>query len=203
MSAGWWVNNTGSVSNSSASSWVTGSYDVGGLVGNNGGTISNSSASYNVTGTGSVGGLAGYNYGTISNSYVSSGYVYGNTLTPTHLGGLVGNNTGTLTNSHYDINGVSIQDSNSYVTLGGLYNDVPNINGVGQFTDWLTHGLSLNIADYASLAGSGNNYTINSVPGMKDLLGFANNAAYTFTLGTNIDLVNNPGFIYSLSGGGL
>lgn len=182
--------NYGTIDNSSsASGWVNGTHDIGGLVGYNGGTISNSFASGNVTGNTAVGGLAGYNYGTISNSYVSSGYVYGYNL---YVGGLVGQNTGVLTNSHYNINAVSINDS-TVVTLGGLYDDYPSNGAVGQFSDWLTNGLTLNIANYASLSGIGNNYTISSVQGMKDLLGFADNAAYTFTLAGNINLVSNPG----------
>lgn len=186
--------NYGTIDNSSASGNVKGSYYVGGLAGyNGGGTISNSFfASGNVTGSASVGGLVGSSNGTISNSYVSSGMVWGATGSSIHLGGLVGENTGVLTNSHYNINGVSINDG-TYVTLGGLYDDNPSNGAAGQFDDWLTHGLSLNIANYASLSGSGNNYTINSVQGMKDLLGFADNAAYTFTLGANINLASVQG----------
>ncbi len=183
--------NYGTIDNSSASGSVNGTHYVGGLVGYNGGTISNSNASNNVTGNTAVGGLAGYSYGTIINSYVSSGTVNGYNF---YVGGLVGQNTGVLTNSHYNINAVSINDG-TVVTLGGLYDDNPSNGAVGQFSDWLTHGLTLNIANYASLSGSGNNYTINSVQGMKDLLGFADNAAYTFTLAANIDLGNTGLYI--------
>ena len=182
--------NYGTIDISSASGSVNGTHYVGGLVGYNGGTISNSFASGSVTGNTAVGGLAGYSYGTIINSYVSSGMVWGST----YLGGLVGQNTGVLTNSHYNINAVSINDG-PVVTLGGLYDDNSSNGAAGQFSDWLTNanGLTLNIANYASLSGSGNNYTIKDVQGMKDLLGFADNAAYTFSLAANIDLVNNIG----------
>jgi len=172
----------GTIGNSSFSGSVKGSSSVGGLVGYNGGTIDNSSASGAVSGASNVGGLAGYSYGTIGNSYVSSGSVSGTS----YVGGLVGGDNGVTNNSHYDIANVTINGS-SYVTLGGLY--------TLQYQDWLTHGLSLNIANYsATLVSAGvNNYTINSVQGMRDLLGFADNAAYTFTLGNTIDLVNDPG----------
>ena len=83
--------NDGTVSNSSASGAVTGSNNVGGLVGNNfNGTVSTSSASGAVTGSGySVGGLVGLNdEGTVSNSSAS-----GNVTGFSGVGGLVGRNS--------------------------------------------------------------------------------------------------------------
>lgn len=177
--------NSGSIDSSYANATnVNGGSQLGGLAGSNYGTIINSNAAASISGSGgSVGGLAGYNGGTISNSYVSSGYIWGST----HVGGLVGQNTGVLTNSHYDIDVVALMDSaGTYVTLGGIY-DV-------QYQDWLTHGLMLNIADYASLTPSGtNSYSISTVQGMKDLLGFADNPAYTFSLAADINLATATG----------
>lgn len=171
--------NSGTISSSSVSGYMNGGSYVGGLVGSGYGTISNSSFSGTVLGVNYVGGLAGINSGTISNSYVSSGSVTGTT---NYIGGLAGSNNGQVNNSHYDIDKVAIQGNiSTYVTLGGLYD--------GQYTDWLTGGLKLNIANYASsLSGSGNNYTVNSVQGFKDLLGFADNPAYNFMLTADVDL---------------
>ncbi|MCK9202654.1 MAG: hypothetical protein M0P42_16140, partial [Gallionella sp.] len=182
----------GTISNSSASGIVKGSYGVGGLAGYNSGTISDSFAAGTVSGISNVGGLAGYSYGTIGNSYVSSGSVTGTS----YVGGLVGsNNSGVLKNSHYDITNVLI-NAGSYVTLGGLYNAA----GAGQYNDWITHGLKLDILNYSGAGKSleliGGAYTIKDVQGLKDLLGFADNAAYTFTLGNSIVLSTNDAGLY-------
>ncbi|AMB44414.1 YDG domain-containing protein [Methylobacterium sp. AMS5] len=76
---------------------VTGSDNVGGLVGNNSGTVSRSYASGSVTGSLDVGGLVGNNTGTVSQSY-ASGSVTGSSI----VGGLVGSNTGPLTSTYWD-----------------------------------------------------------------------------------------------------
>ena len=178
--------NDGTISNSYSNGTVSGTSTIGGLVGSNYVTISNSYSSGTVSGTSTIGGLVGMNGGTISNSY-SSGAVNGSS----YVGGLVGSNYnktsfegygyGTLNNSHYNIDSVAINNvTGTYVTQGGLFN--------AQYQDWSSHGMTLNIANYASLAGSGNNYSISSVQGMKDLLGFADNSAYTFSLSNDIDL---------------
>ena len=161
---------------------VNGLVHVGNLVGYNYGTVNNSYAAGNVSGHQYVGGLAGFNNaGTISNSY-SAGNVNGST----YVGGLVGYNHGEmLINSHYNIDAVAI-NGGAQVTPGGLY--------ATQFNDWLAHGMALNIANYTSLAPvTANSFSINSVQGFKDMLGFADNPAYTFTLANNIDLSTAPG----------
>jgi hypothetical protein len=77
---------TGAVSVSGSS----GSQDVGGLVGSNGGNISDCYSTGTVSGSWDVGGLVGYNsYGDISNCY-STGAVSGSSS----VGGLVGFNKG-------------------------------------------------------------------------------------------------------------
>jgi filamentous hemagglutinin family protein len=180
--------NDGADSNSHATGNVSGSSYVGGLVGMNSSTVSNSYATSNVSGSSSVGGLVGVNSSTVSNSYATS-----NVSGSSSVGGLVGYNSGTVTNSYYNINAVAINGGN-YVTPGGLYNDYASHNGIGQFTDWLNSGLTLNIANYPSLTNVGtNSYTISNVQGLKDLLGFSGNAAYTFTLTSNINLSFTPG----------
>jgi hypothetical protein len=80
--------NTGIISNSSATGTVTSQGYTGGLIGSqDNGTISNCSSWVNVNVNGSYigGGLAGYSGGSILNSHS-----YGNVLGRTELGGLVG-----------------------------------------------------------------------------------------------------------------
>ena len=158
-----------------------------------------------------VGGLAGVNSGSINNAYVygqceghwhcrraggiqnngsiSNAYATGSVTGSSCVGGSVCSAFfGTLTNSHYDIDQMVINGSH-YVTQGGLYD--------AQYQDWFTHGETLNIADYAAtlpLDGTSGYYTVGSVQGMKDLLGFVDNASYKFRLSTNIDLSTASGF---------
>jgi hypothetical protein len=97
--------NAGTVNNSYSSGSVTGDSRVGGLVGWNQATLSNSYSDCSVMGSTRVGGLTGDNWyyrGTVSNSY-STGSVTGST----RVGGLVGiNYYGSVTNS-YSIGSVS------------------------------------------------------------------------------------------------
>ncbi len=181
--------NSGTVNNSYATGVVNGNYIVGGLVGANNGTISNSYATGSVTGgttTLSVGGLVGANYGTISNSY-ATGSVTGGTG-GFYVGGLVGSNSGTLNNAFYNVDAVLI-NSTHQLTAGGLYNT--------QYTDWFTHGETLNITDYSATlpVGTGGYYDVSTVQGLKDMLGFSeSNAALNFRLTSSIDLTGNAGF---------
>jgi hypothetical protein len=91
--------NEGLVNNSYSSGSVTGKERVGGLVGWNQATLSNSYSTCTVTGDSSVGGLVGDNWyyrGILSNSY-STGSVTGST----QVGGLVGVNFyGNVTHSY-------------------------------------------------------------------------------------------------------
>jgi len=170
---------TGQVSGGSAN-------DVGGLVGSYSGNISNAHATGNVIGSAYfVGGLVGNFYaGTITNSY-SSGNVRG---TGNYDGGLVGGGHGdAIINSHYNVETTTINGSHA-LTVGGLYS--------AQYQDWLSHGMTLDIANYASSLphdSASGYYRLNSVQGLKDLLGFADNAAYKFRLTGNIDLAGTPG----------
>ncbi|MHB1121939.1 MAG: two-partner secretion domain-containing protein [Ramlibacter sp.] len=180
----------GTVSNSYATVPVTGASTVGGLVGYNFGSISNSYASGAVTGTAAnsyAGGLAGFTSGSsssIRNSY-ATGTVTGNNV----LGGLVGyaSDLGTVQNSHYNIDAVAINGTSSHVTPYGLY--------AAQYLAWLGNGKALSIADYAAtLPLSSGYYQIGTVQGLKDLLGFADNPAYKFRLGADLDLAAIPGW---------
>ena len=92
------VDDAATVGNSYATGNVSGSSNVGGLVGENESAISNGHASSSVSGTSNLGGLVGWNNaGTISNSYATGGVSGGNSI-----GGLVGynNNGGKVDNTY-------------------------------------------------------------------------------------------------------
>ncbi len=98
----------GLIANSHASTTVTGTAYVGGLVGENQGTIRNSYATGTVNGYFFVGGLVGNNeaLATIDNSY-ATGAVTGS-MGGEQVGGLVGSNSGALSNSFYNVDQVEI-----------------------------------------------------------------------------------------------
>jgi hypothetical protein len=123
------------VSNSYSTGSVTGSWQVGGLVGGTfwGSYVSNSYSTADVTGYSQhVGGLVGGSWGTVSNSY-STGSVTGGDWA---IGGLVGANWGTVNNS-YSTGSVT----GSYWTVGGLVGwnhegTVRNSYATGSVTGW-------------------------------------------------------------------
>jgi filamentous hemagglutinin family protein len=189
----------GVIDNSHASTNVTGTADVGGLVGDNQGAIRNSYATGSVYGLFYVGGLLGNNeaLATIDTSY-STGAVT-SSAGGEQVGGLVGSNAGALSNSFYDVDQVQINGSHQ-MTLGGIYD--------AQYLDWINHNETLNIANYSSSlpAGTGGYYNVSSVQGIEDLLGFSeNNAADSFRLTANISLPAGlfiPYFMGSFDGAG-
>ena len=175
--------NSGTIINSYAEGNVTSTASfTGGLVGVSDGLVSNSHASGNVSGTNSVGGLEGANLYSVVDSY-ATGSVSGNH----EVGGLVGSNSqGTLSNSFYNVDQVIINGGSS-LTVGGIYN--------AQYQDWISHGETLDIANYSSLtSGSGGYYNVGSIQGLKDMLGFAEDPSFSFRLTASIDLSNAPGF---------
>jgi len=184
--------NSGTISDAFATGRVIGESQVGGLVGNNSDTISDAFATGSVSGTGNVGGLVGSNSDTISDAYAT-----GSVTGTNNVGGLVGSNflDGSISNSHYDIDQVVINGSH-FVTVGGIYHN--------QFQDWFSHDKTLNIANYAAtlpLDGTSGYNSIDSLQGMKDLLGFVDSANYNFRLSADINLAAAPGFfIPSLAG---
>lgn len=121
-------NYDGIIENSYATGSVTGTSNVGGLVGLNWNTINNSYATGNVTGTNYVGGLTGYNKSTISNSYAT-----GNITGTTNVGGLAGSSLNTIRDSYAtgDVTGTS--------NIGGLlgqnqYAEIDNAYSIGKVT---------------------------------------------------------------------
>ena len=129
---------TATLSKSYATGIVSGTNEVGGLVGHNGNTITQSYATGQVTGTGNdAGGLVGRNSGgTVGNSY-ASGTVYGNN----NAGGLVGWNVGGTGGSSYSgstgSNGASASITKSYATgavtsTGNYAGGLVGLNAGGQ-----------------------------------------------------------------------
>jgi len=160
---------------------VSGSTEVGGLVGvNEDGTVSDSHVTGEVRGRGpydfiTAGGLVGNNEGTVTNSQFTDGLV-----TAPNAGGLVGRNkySGTVENSFFDIDSVRI-DGVSRVDFSGLYEE--------QFQDWISNDMNLDVSDYYDKSGQ-DHYEIDSLQGLKDLLGFAGEEEYSFRLTSDIDL---------------
>ena len=172
--------NRGNISESFATGTVTGHQSIGGLVGfNDEGSIDDSDAVTNVTANRNVGGFVGENSGHIQNSY-SIGNVTGGTP-----GGLIGSNEGTVLNSFYNVDETLIH-GDRFITRFGILG--------GQFHDWISNDLILDIDDYSdTLVPIDGSYGINDVQGLKDLLGFAHIEEYAFLLTDDIDLVDDPG----------
>ncbi|KAB8058115.1 filamentous hemagglutinin N-terminal domain-containing protein [Janthinobacterium sp. FT14W] len=144
--------NAGLVSNSHASTTVSGDNNVGGLVGENyGGTISASHASGKVSGVADrVGGLAGSNSGSVTGSYAT-----GDASGLRNVGGLVGDNRG------YD--GAIAQVSGSYAS-GNITAVEDNAGG---------------LVGYNKSGTIANSYASGKVSGDRDvggLLGFSSRA---------------------------
>lgn len=191
--------NTGTISASSVNGTggtlsVSGVDMAGGLVGYlSAGSIATSHVSAaTVSGVSMVGGLVGQSnvLTTVSDSYVSSGAVV---ASGSYIGGLIGRDWGTRTNSYFDIDNVTTNGGNN-VTLGGLY----NTGGVGQYNDWFNGGVltPLIIGNYTTtlvLQGD-SSYGIGTQQGMKDMLGFADNPIYNFSLTAPVDLTGMAGF---------
>ena len=177
---------SGEISASHYEGNVRGGNRTGGLVGDNRGTVTGchamTSGVTHIQGDNAVGGIAGRNVGVIAGSWADTD-VRGNQ----DIGGIAGLTIdGTLTNSFYNIDETKISQGN-HITSGGIFND--------QYQDWVNNSYSLNISDYSStLTPSGDYYEVNTVQGMKDLLGFAGETGFKFRLAGNIDLSGQDGF---------
>jgi methylglyoxal synthase len=127
--------NEGLVNNSYSSGSVTGDSRVGGLVGDNWyyrGILSNSYSTGSVTGSTQVGGLVGVNYyGNVTHSY-STGSVTGSS----QVGGLVGYNKATVSNSFWDKVTSGMEESD-----GGTGKTTAEMMDIATFTDTETEGL--------------------------------------------------------------
>ncbi len=158
---------------------VTGSMEVGALVGFNDGTISRSHSSGTVTGHSGVGGLVGtIHVGTVADSY-SSCIVTGNS----NVGGLVeGIAYGTVRNSYYNYDQVLINGEN-VITVGALYHE--------DFQEWLDNGRFLDVND--RLPYEDGYYLIDDSQDFKQLLAFGQDSSLRFRLTSNLDLAGEPG----------
>jgi len=127
--SGWYIGglagkNDGTVSNSHATGNVTGTSNVGGLVGENGlsagGTIENSYATGNVDASSSrVGGLVGWMYH--ADSTITGSYATGNVSGRQRTGGLVGQvYEGTVNNSYALNTGISRGSGSASTTFGRI-----------------------------------------------------------------------------------
>jgi len=176
------------VEHSSNLSDVTGSSEIGGLVGRQYySTVDNSFNKGTVSAISCAGGLiANPGYGSyITNSYntgsVSSQYPC--------LGGLLGNEiSAAVQNSFYNYE-EALLNGEQVISFAALDND--------QFTDWLNNDLSIDIDNY--LTSNGEFYLINDVTDLHNMLPFGYDEEYRFLLTSDIDLSNDPGlFIPSL-----
>ena len=173
--------NQGKISYCYSTGNVSGIGVVGGLVGYNGRSVSNSYATGNVSGIELIGGLIGNNSNSVLRSY-ASGSVNGNN----QVGGVVGYTSKILTDTFYNIDRVLINGGH-YVTVGGIFND--------QYEDWFINNMSLNISNYDStLIFDGSHYNVNSISGLKNLLGFSHDQEYRFGLDSDIDMSGEVGF---------
>jgi hypothetical protein len=145
---GW---NCGSISNCYSTGAVSGSYEVGGLVGEN--YYSNISQCYStgtVSGSSSVGGLVGYNYYSNISQCYSTGTVSGSSW---RIGGLVGYNYGGNISNCYSTGAVSGSPISQYV--GGLvgYNGGGSV--ISSFWDTETSGQTIGVGGGSSVGISG------------------------------------------------
>ncbi len=163
---------------------ITGSSEIGALVGWNGGTISGCTVSGKVTGTSNVGGIVGYQYGgTVSGNTVFS-KVSGNN----YVGGLVGTNTsgGTVSGNKYYTNQtkeVGLNSTNNGVTNNTRYYSITVLEGVTfTFTggDTITDGTNTYYA-------SGTTFTLTLTAGeFKDGYAFSTGDSFTITQDTTV-----------------
>ena len=158
----------GSISDSYATSNVSGVSNVGGLVGRSNGSIGDSYATSNVSGVSNVGGLVGRSNGSISDSYatgtvegnlevgglvgtqsgdakVINSFAFGAVRGEDQVGGLVGLNEGQISNSH--ATGEISARSSTATTIGGL---VGQLTGSGTVNNSFALG---NISSNANRVG--------------------------------------------------
>ena len=125
-------NQNSTISNAYANVTVTGSDNVGGVVGvnYNNATISNSYATGTVTGDANVGGLVGGNY---NNSTISNSYATGTVTGLTVVGGLVGydnSNNALIINSYYS------QSTGRNDTGKGIRKTTDEMKQLATFAGW-------------------------------------------------------------------
>ena len=179
--------NTGTIKNLNvANARITGR-TVGGIAGGNMGTIQNTSVSGTLSGTDSVGGLVGFQV--LATSLLADSVSTASITGSSSYGGVIGDlDNGTLRNTHYNADTVLVNGATSSLSMGGLRG--------AQYTDWISHGRTLDIANYSSLLprdSASGAYLVSNVAGLNALLGFVDRPDLTFRLSANIDLAPAPG----------
>ena len=194
--------NNGEISRSAASGDVSGSDQVGGLVGSNdsSGNISHSHASGTIADGWNAGGLAGSNDGNISDSYasgevnggyagglvgnnsglISSSYAIGNVHGSQDTGGLAGRSDGSISNS-YASGAVDTSDDGQYSGIGGL---VGTANGGSIINAYATGNVS-GTRNVGGLVGRSSNTTITNTYASGNISGASNIGA----------LIGNNGYL--------
>lgn len=152
--------NKGSISNSYATSTVSGNVGAAGLVGRNDGGISDSYATGGVSSSGNfTGGLVGVNLGDITNSY-ATGTVHGSGHA---VGGLVGLSFGSISNS-YATGNVTGAANDVGGLVGESYASISNSYATGQVT-----GSAVNVGGLIGILYNGSSisqsYAIGAVSG--------------------------------------
>ena len=187
----------GIVSNSSATGNVSGTADVGGLVGIQDcrGTINNSYATGNVSGITDIGGLVGWNcYATVSNNSHATGNVSGSSV----VGGLIGRSDNGSVSDSYATGNVNGSDYIGGLVGWNLDNGsvsdsyaMGNVNGsdyIGGLVGWNYYG---NVSDSHA---TGN---VNGSSMVGGLVGYHyGSVSYSYATGT----VNGSSFVGGLVG---
>lgn len=179
--------NTGTIKNLNVANARISGRTVGGIAGGNIGTIQNTSVSGALSGNDSVGGLVGAQ--TLATSLLADSVSTATIKGSSSYGGVIGDlDAGTLRNSHYNADTVLVNGATSSLSMGGLRS--------AQYTDWISHARTLDIANYSALLprdSASGAYLVSSVAGVNALLGFVDRPDLTFRLSANIDLAPAPG----------
>ncbi len=164
-------NNQGVIEDSAATGFVSGSEDVGGLVGYSGGSISGSYTASTVTGTSTVGGLAGQQ-GILAmiRDCTATGSVSGGS----QIGGLVGQIGGNINNSYVaskvtgtdNVGGlVGRQSRQSRISNSSATGSVSGRAQVGGLVGW-SYGETSGSFTASTVTGTGNN--VGGLVGLQD-----------------------------------
>ncbi len=170
-----------SIDNSSSEGYLNGLGIIGGLTGMLAlGLTENSFSKANISTNQIAGGIIGIG---LLSGILNSHYI-GNNIQGETKGGLIGMVTYTvINNSFYNYN-LSLLNGEKRITLGALYEE--------QFNEWLTNNKYLNISKY--LSKNGEQYLINNVSDLKQLLAFGQDNSSNFKLMQNINLINESNF---------
>ena len=176
-------NSYGNITNVYATSNVSGSSQIGGLVGYNfGGTIAHSHATGTVSGDDGIGGLVGY---ADAGSSINNSYATGNVSGKSKVGGLVGDANESSINNVYATGKVlgSIKDPASY-SVGGL---IGSSVGGSTISDAYATGDVSGAYFVGGLLGSSSNSTISNayangvVSGTASVGGLVGNSSHSTT----------------------